>query len=226
VNLPSKYVPLVALALAACQSEPAGGPVEVQAAELVLSNHLSAMYAAGPDAAARYQASLERVRANGRTVLELATTMYRRTPLADHDRRWSLIQLAGETRAPRAHELLVDAAVAPLPTPPPPAAPTPGEDSPPSTVENEMVVRQAALRSLAALAPGNPAARAALEEVVRRAPARIRREAAIKLVILEGHSDAVVARLRSLLPADEHWVLSVKKKEKPQPMPMPEGMSP
>jgi hypothetical protein len=202
----------------------AGENVETErhSAELVLTTHLAAMTGAGPEAATRYRASLERLRANGPAVLEVAAAMYKTVRPGDFDRRWSLLQLAGETQAAGAHEMLFEAAVAPLP-PAPPATATPAgvEDSP---TQNELVVRHAAVRSLRDIAGGgNTAAQTALEQLVGRAPLQVRREAAIALAQLGG-GEATAERIRQMLPQSEWWVLGVKRRMAPQPFPAPDSL--
>ncbi len=212
-TLSSRFLPLLLVILvvpSGCNGSaprPAAAPSQLDAVESavfpstpagrLLSEHLGAMHAAGPDAERKYQSSLTALRAHGPEVIALVKDALKRTDKARHGARWALVQTLADLRLDEALDPLV--AISNEPIPPPGAL---ERDSP--VYDEEVLLRLVAIQGLGHLAVRNDAAARSLENLLAHPVPAVREEAmrsiasALRLV----DDDARRALLDGLLPKD------------------------
>lgn len=170
-----------------------------------LENFLRVAYKHGPGVEDEYERTVADLRKEPEgTVIEIAKMMGA-SAANDFPLRWALIFAACELRHRAALALLTNIVDTPLPEEPKP--PAHGF----SIVANETILRTTAIDGIGELAKaGNKEAYEALFRVVRT-PSISMRRAAVQAILQAGRSGAVANKLKSLLPPEQHFLLTLKR---------------
>jgi len=170
-----------------------------------VEQHLDVMAAVAEDAEERYQASLAALRANPEAASVLAE-VYGQVPEGDYFRRTLLTEALKELRTPEALPYLRSIATSQIPEDRAPG------DTEVNTREAEIVIRITAVQGLSNLAAESSAeADDLLLELVGHEELTVRKMAARGYLASPlGDPEQRLARLRELVPQEEHWYVTTK----------------
>lgn len=170
-----------------------------------VEQHLDTMAGVGEDAEERYQASLTELRANPEAASVLAS-VYAKVPEDHYFRRTLLVEALKELRSPEAFPHLRDIATSQIPADRMP------DNSEVNTREAEIVIRITAVQGLSNLAQESVAeADELLLELVGHEELTVRKMAARGYLASPlGEYEDRLARLRKIVPQEEHWYLTTE----------------
>jgi hypothetical protein len=173
-------------------------------AAVLLANFIAATNAAGDDAEARYQSTLEALRKRADEVVVEIARAEGRCEETDYPTRLALVQAASQLRRPSALAFLRTLVLTPIPAE---RSPDPHSFS---SVGEETILRTIAVEGVGALAAdGDKKALAALFEFLE-IPSRSVRRAAVQSIYAAPRGRGLRKRMEAALPASQHFLLDLQ----------------
>jgi PAN domain len=173
----------------------------------LIRNHLERIAAFGEDAEAEYQKSLAELRSRAKDIAPVLLTAYSKTPESAYFRRWTLVYTLAELQNPATAPDLATIAQSEIPP-----EQSPGPDSEFFSVGEEIQIRVAAIEGLSKAGQMDAKIEEALLALMQNEHLGIKRAAVqsyLTAVPAGAQRDARVSKLRSVLPPQDHGLLSL-----------------